>query len=84
MPIELPTRNVAGSPTSVSIPAELLTMAVITIGPTMLTLRARATAMMTGASRITVVAFGRNAHTGATSATSRTRKRLPLPPVARR
>ena len=36
--------------------------------------------MMTGARRITVVALGRNAHTGATSATSRSRKRLPLPP----
>ncbi|MCY1304845.1 hypothetical protein D9M70_546170 [compost metagenome] len=34
MPIELPTRKVAGSPTSVSKPAELLIMAVSTIGPT--------------------------------------------------
>ena len=34
MPIELPTRNVAGSPTSVSSPAELLMMAVRISGPT--------------------------------------------------
>ncbi|MOA26782.1 hypothetical protein D3C78_1476000 [compost metagenome] len=82
MPIELPTRKVAGSPTRVSMPAALLTIAVMTMGPTISTLSARATRMITGASRITVVALGRNAHTGATSSTSRIRKRLPLPPVA--
>jgi len=73
MPIELPTRKVAGSPTSVSMPAELLTTAVITSGPTKLTLRARATPTITGANRITVVAFGSSAQTGATTATSRIR-----------
>ncbi len=72
-PIALPTRKVAGSPTRVSMPAELLTIAVRIIGPTKSTFRARATAMMIGATRITVVALGRNAHTGATTATSRRR-----------
>ena len=82
IPTELPTRKVAGSPTSVSIPAELLTMAVRIIGPTKSTFSARATAMTIGATSITVVAFGRKAQTGATIATSRSRNRRPLPPVA--
>jgi hypothetical protein len=64
----------------VSIPAELLTMTVRITGPTKSTFSARATRMLTGATRITVVAFGRKAHTGVTSATSRRRNRLPLPP----
>ena len=84
MPMELPTRNVAGSPTSVNNPAELLTIAVRISGPTKSTSSATATRTMTGARRITVVAFGRNAHNGATSAMSRSRNRLPLPRVARR
>ena len=84
IPIALPTMKVAGSPTSVSSPAALLTIAVITIGPTKPTSRAFETRMMMGASRITVVAFGRNAHTTATVSTSMSRKRLPLPPVSRR
>ena len=83
MPIALPTRKVAGSPTRVSRPAALLTMAVRIIGGTKLTSSACATRMITGASRITVVAFGRSAHTTATIATRINRKRRPLPPVAR-
>ncbi len=73
IPMALPTRKVAGSPTRVSIPAELLTTAVRTMGPTKSTLSARATPMMTGATRITVVALGRKAQIGATRATSRSR-----------
>ncbi len=84
MPIELPTRNVAGSPTSVSSPAALLTMAVSTRGLTKSTSRALDTRTRTGARRTTVVAFGSSAHTGATSAMSSSRKSLPLPRVARR
>jgi len=82
--MELPTRNVAGSPTSVSNPAELLMMAVITSGPTKSTSSSRATRMMIGASSTTVVAFGSTAHSGATSRISPSRKRLPLPWVRRR
>ena len=82
--MELPTRNVAGSPISVSNPAELLMMAVTTIGPTKSTSSSFVMRMMTGASRITVVAFGRNAQSTDTSATTPSRKRLPLPFVADR
>ena len=69
----LPTRKVAGSPTRVSMPAELLTTAARIMGPTKSTLSARATRTMTGATRITAVALGRKAHTGATRATRRRR-----------
>ncbi len=84
MPIAWPTMNVAGSPTSVSSPAELLTMAVTINGRTMSMSSAFATRTMIGASSTTVVAFGSSAHSGATSAISSSRKRLPLPCVARR
>jgi hypothetical protein len=82
IPTSLPTRNVAGSPTSVSMPAELLMTAVRTMGPTKSTSRAFATLMMMGASSITVVAFGSTAQSGAMSNTRPSRNRLPLPPVA--
>ena len=83
-PIALPTRKVAGSPTRVSMPAALLTMAVMISGPTKSTLSVLQTPMMTGATRMTAVALGSRAQTGATSATMSSRSRLPLPPVARR
>ena len=84
MPIELPTRNVAGSPTSVSNPAELLRMAISTSGPMKSTSSARAVRTTIGASRMTVVAFGSTAHSGTTIATMPSTKRLPLPRVRRR
>ena len=71
MPIELPTTNVAGSPTRVNRPAALLTRAVMISGATKSTFSARATATMMGASSTTVVAFGSSAQTGAVSASSR-------------
>ena len=83
MPIELPTRNVAGSPTSVSRPAELLMIAASIIGGTKSMSSAFATPMMMGASSTTVVAFGSRAHSGATS-TKRSREALAAAPVARR
>ena len=63
-------------------PAALLTMAVMINGPTKSTLSAWQTPTMIGATRMTAVALGRKAHTGATSATISSRNRLPLPPVA--
>ncbi len=84
MPMELPTRKVAGSPTSVSRPAVLLTMAVRIIGGTMSMSSSRATRMMTGASSTTVVALGSTAHSAPTRMTRPIRKRLPLPRVKRR
>ena len=64
--MELPTRNVAGSPTRVSMPAELEMIAVSTMGPTKSISRAIATRMIIGASSTTVVALGSTAHKGAT------------------
>jgi len=69
----LPTRKVAGSPTRVSMPAELLTTAVRIMGPTKSTFSAWATRMTTGAMRITVVALGRKAQVVPTNATRRSR-----------
>ncbi len=74
--------NVAGSPTSVSSPAELLTIAVRINGRTMSMSSAFATRTITGAINTTVVAFGSNAHSGATSTSNSSRNRLPLPRVA--
>ena len=57
--------NVAGSPTSVRMPAVLPTSAHRITGVTKSTSSARASRIMIGAVRITVVALGRNAQIGA-------------------
>ena len=51
MPMELPTKKVAGSPTRMSSPAELLTIAISTSGATKSTFNAEATRMIMGANR---------------------------------
>src|SRR5215470_14134164 len=63
MPMELPTRKVAGSPTRISRPAELLTMAISTSGATISTFNAPATLMTIGANSNTVVALGKTRKT---------------------
>jgi len=79
-----PTRKVAGSPTRVSSPAALESMAVRIMGPTKSTSSSSQTRMITGARRITVVALGRMAQTRLTRAVSSSRKRRPLPRVITR
>ncbi len=61
MPMELPTKKVAGSPTRMSSPAELLTIAISTSGATISTFNAEATRMIMGANSNTVVALGKKA-----------------------
>ena len=84
IPMELPTRKVAGSPTRVNRPAELLMMAVRMTGGMKSRSRSWHTLMTTGAISITMVALGRNAQRGAVRTISPKRKRLPLPRVASR